>query len=448
VIRRALTLLVTLTTCAALAGPAADAATPKNPAQKHCSVPAAGQRFQTASPAQVGLDAAHVRRAVNQLSVRARLSIFVFRHNCLVAGDPLNRLTSTVHNNVWSVTKSVTSLLTGIAIGRGRLALDDPIGRYLPAEWGDAAHRAITVRQLLTQTSGTAQAILAEAVTLGADPSLAREALAQPIEHRPGTHFAYSQLGPALLAYVVQRAVGENLRSYAQRVLFGPIGIRAGSYFWLEDRTGTPYGYSNLFLTPEQLARLGLLMIDRGRWNGRQVVPASYVAMVGRPTPTNGCYGMLFWTNAGQPCTGADIPAAQTVQRRAIPSAPRDAYEMNGTGGQLNVMVPSLDLLVTTTGYFGDLYPDPSILLGATPGDLQYTFFRTLMQGVEDVDVPDPGPYRGDPIDLDVNPVHYLDPRVLLRDLFPSRGCNVLLCDGSVPTAGLVDAVRQLPGLF
>jgi hypothetical protein len=55
-------------------------------------------------------------------------------------------------------------------------------------------------------------------------------------------------------------------------------------------------------------------------------------------------------------------------------------YEMNGTGGQLNVMIPSLHMTVTTTGYFGDTYPDPSILVGATPGNMQYDFFRALMK--------------------------------------------------------------------
>jgi CubicO group peptidase (beta-lactamase class C family) len=419
-------------------------------AMKHCALPAADRPFATATPAQEDLNEAQVAQAVDQLSVRSRLSVQVFRNNCLVAGDPLNPVTAAAHNNLWSVTKSVTSMLAGIAISHGKLAINAPIGRYLPhgPGWGNRAHRAITVRQLLTQTSGIAEAILAEAATTGGDPNLAQEALAQPIEHRPGTHFEYSQLGPALLAYVVQRAVGTNLRTYAQRKLFGPIGISSGSYLWLEDRSGTPYGYSNLFLTPTQLARLGLLMQNHGRWIGRRVIPAAYVRKVRRPTATNGCYGRLFWTNGGRPCTGANIPAAQTVQHRAVPSAPRDMYEMNGTGGQLNVMIPRLHMTVTTTGYFGDTDPDPSILLGATPGDMQYDFFRTLMQAVEDVYIHDPGPYSGDPIDLDINPLNYLDPRVLVRDLDANPDCNVLVCDGTVPSQELRDAIRQFPGLL
>lgn len=427
-----------------------DAAVAAPAAPKTCALPSASGGFGTASPAQESLDATRLRAAVDGLSARLRLSVQVFRNRCLVAGDRIEPLTDQVHNNLWSVTKSVTSLLTGIAVGDGRLRLDDPIGRYLPrrAGWGDTAHRAITVRQLLTQTSGLDQSILAEAGTLGADPSLAQEGLAQPLVHRPGTHFQYGQLAPALLAYVVQRAVGEDLVGFAQRRLFGPVGIRPGSYFWLRDRSGLPYGYSNLFLTPAQLARLGLLMSNGGRWRGRQVVPSSYVASVGRATTTNGCYGRLFWTNRGVPCTGADITDAQTLHRRAIPSAPADAYEMNGTGGQLVVMIPSLHMTVVTTGYFGSLSADPPVLLGAAPDEMQWTFFRALMAAVEDVRVPDPGPYRGDPIDLDVNPTNYADPRVLLRDLVTNRHCNVVVCDGSVPTRGLVQNVQAVGGLL
>lgn len=405
-----------------------------------CAQPTASGTFERSSPEQHDLDARRVEQAVSMLSVRLRLSVKVFRHGCLVASSRQEPLTGTVHNNVWSVTKSVTSLLVGIAVGDGRLRLDDPIGRHLPTGpgWGTAAHRAITVRQLLTQTGGARQSILAEAVSVGLDPDLARQALAQPLVHRPGTTFQYSQHGPALLAYVVQRAVGEDLMAYAQRRLFGPIGIRSGQYVWLRDRSGLPYGYSNLFLTPDQLARLGLLLTHEGRWRGRQVVPRSYVRAVSRPTRTNGCYGLLFWTNRGTPCTGADIPGAQTLHRRAIPSAPVDTYEMNGTGGQLVVMVPSLGMTVVTTGYLGSISLDPPVLLGASPDEMQWTFFRLLMSAVEDVDVPDPGPYGGDPISLDVDPRNYLDPEVLLRGLVTNPDCNVLVCGGRVPLDGLL----------
>ena len=429
---------------------AAPSAEAKMPAQKACQLPGATGGFGTASPAAEDLNAVKLADAVNQFSTRLRLSIQVFRNNCLVGSDPLNALAASGHGNVFSVTKSVTSLLTGIAIGEHKLRLNAPIGRYLPrgSGWGDAAHRKITVRDLMTQTGGLRQAILTEAFTLGADPSQAQEELAQPFVYPAGKHFQYSQLGPALLAEAVQRAVREDLGTFAQQHLFTPIGIEAGTYFWLRDRSGLPYGYSNLFLTPLQLSRLGLLMSNHGRWGRHQVVPASYVAAVSRPNATNGCYGLLFWTNAGKPCTGADIPSAQTLDRHAIPSLPSGAYEMNGTGGQLVVMIPSLHMTVVTTGYFGSLSSDLEVLLGASPDEMQWTFFRELMSAVEDVHVPDPGPYTGDPIDLDVNPNNYANPQLLITDMLTNPNCNIVFCDGTVPTKGLIDNVQSAGGLL
>jgi len=121
---------------------------------------------------------------------------------------------------------------------------------------------------------------------------------------------------------------------------------------------------------------------------------------------------------------------------------------MNGTGGQLNLMMPSLHMTVTTTGWFGDSYPDPSIVLGAAPGNMQYNFFRALMKSVTDISYRDPGPYPGDGIDLDLNPLNYLDPRVLARDIDANPSCNVVVCDGTVPTQGLIDELREAPALL
>lgn len=414
----------------ALPGRASGAGAPSTAPVTRCALPRAGHDFTEAAPRDVQLDPALLARAVRFLGSRSRATVQVFRHNCLVAEGPLNPLFDQLPFPMFSVTKSVVSLLTGIAVGQGRLDLGDRIGRYLPHRpgWGDAAHRAITVRQLLTQSSGMDEAILSEAATTGLDPNLAREALAQPIQDEPGTRFRYSQLGPALLAYVVQRAVHRDLFTYARRRLFGPVGLSHSDYLWLRDRAGLVYGYSNLFLRPPAMARLGLLVQNRGRWRGRQVVPASYIAAVRRPSRTNGCYGLLFWTNAAAPCTGAGIPAAQTVHHRMVRSAPRDMFQMNGTGSQLNIMIPSLGITVTTTGLFGDHYPSPGILLGASPGDMQHEFFRLLMRAVLDEHVPDPGPYVGPPMPFDVDPFQFADPAVLLTDLFPGSGCSVLVC--------------------
>ncbi|MGW5456206.1 serine hydrolase domain-containing protein [Nocardia sp. NPDC003979] len=393
----------------------------------HCALSVAGG-FDTATPESVALDPTAVHDAIAYASAHLRTSVKIFRNNCLVAAGPFDATIDGVRMPLWSSTKSVVSILTGIAAGQNELDVDDPIDRYLPTgpAWGDPAHRSITIRHLLTQTSGLDEAILAEVITTGTDPHIARQALAQPLIHEPGTRFAYGQRTPDLLAFVLAQAVGEDLQDYAQRMLFDPLGIDRSAYTWLRDRSGNTYGYAHLFMPPTHYAKLGLLMQNNGNWNGHQVVPADYVRQVGEPTPTNGCYGLLFWTNRGTSCTGGNMPVMPAIEHRMIPSAPADLYAIVGAFHQNNFIIPSLNMTVTWTGVAGDTNP-----LGCTnhaASDLYHEFFRILMRGVRDHHIPDPGPYQPPTTEPDFNPFNYADPEVLLRDLAPNPDCTVIAC--------------------
>lgn len=385
----------------------------------HCALPEGQSEFDTATPESVALDPDAVNEAIAYASAHMRATVKIFRDNCLVATGPFDSAIDNITLPLWSSTKSVVSILTGIAEGEGKLALDDPIGRFLPAgpQWGSPAHRAITIRNLLSQTSGLDEAILAEVITTGADPNIAQGALAQPLVYAPGTQFAYGQRTPDLLAYVVAQAVGEDLQDFAQRTLFDPLGIERDHYTWLRDRAGNTYGYAHLFLPAAQYAKLGLLMQNDGNWNGRPIVPASYVRQVGEPTATNGCYGLLFWTNRGESCIGGNMPKMAPIEHRMIPSAPADLYAIVGAFHQNNFIIPSLRMTVTWTGVGGDANP-----LGGTnhaASDLYYNFFRILMRGVRDQNIPDPGPYQEPTVQPELNPSDFADPEVLLRNLTP-----------------------------
>jgi CubicO group peptidase (beta-lactamase class C family) len=406
-----------------------------------CALPSGGGSVGNATPGQEDLNPAAVASAIAYANTHLRASVQIFRNNCKVAQGLLDPVTDGIPYEVFSSTKSVVSILTGVAYDQHRLGLDDPIGKFLPTGpgWGDAAHRAITIRQLLTETAGLKESILAEFASVGTDPNIVQEALAQPLVHPPGSTFDYTQRVPDLLAYVVQRAVGEDLQAFAQQSVFGPIGIPADSYIWLRDRSGNTYGYANLFIPPTQFAKLGLLMQNNGNWNGRQLLSTHYISQLRQPTVTNGCYGFLFWVNGGTSCKSANIPAAQTVGHQMIPSAPSDLFAMVGALQQNNFMIPSLNMTVTWTGVLGDTTPNLAGLLSASgaASDLYYNFFRILMGGVEDRHIPDPGPYVAPPEDFDINPLNYIDPTVLLTDLVTNPSCNVLVCDGTIPTSGL-----------
>lgn len=414
-----------------------------------CALPAAGTSPAAASPAAEGFNPAKLAAAMTFAETRLRTSVQVFRDNCLVASDPVNTLTGDLPWNIWSSTKSVVSMLAGIAVTQGKLSVDAPIRRYLPAGLGDAAHRAITVRDLLTQASGLQQAAVSELApgAPAADTNLVDQALAVPVQYKPGTYFQYSQYTPDLLAYVIQRAVGEDLQAYAQRYLFGPVGIKPGDYFWLRDRSGNTYGFANLYLPPDDFARLGLLMENDGAWNGRQVIAPGYVAAAHQPSATNACYGYLFWLNRA-PCTGPSLPSRQTFDVTPLAGLTSQAYAMVGFLQQNNFIDPSLHLVVTWTGTFGDASLDPQTLISASPNsELYHDFLRLLNQAFTSPRLPDPGPYKPT-FNLDVAPEQFADPSIALGAIGVGpdapKGCNLLYCDGAIPVTGTIQNAQGI----
>ncbi|WP_019931756.1 serine hydrolase [Nocardia sp. BMG111209] len=382
-----------------------------------CAV-TSGRDLPRAAPEEAGFDSARLAGALALAGARNRLNVQIFRHGCLIGAGPLNDRTGDIAWNVWSVTKSVVSLIAGIAWDEGRLDLDAPIDRYLPPGLGDAAHRAITVENLLTETSGLRVAVVNEGITgiVPIEPNSAVQALGVPLDHPPGTTFAYSQRNVDLLSYVVELAIGEPLQRFAQRALFDPLGIGSGDYFWSRDRAGHTYGYAHLTIPPNDLAKLALLLGDDGRWGDARVVSGDYLALARRPSPANPCYGYLFWTGAG--CV--EMPAF----------LPPDSYEMSGLGMQNVFVIPSLDLTVMWTGAFGSRsVAGPIGVLGGST-ELTHEFFRELFAAFREPPVPDPGPYA-EP-SRRVDPRSLFDPDMTLAifgagpDAYP--GCDVLSC--------------------
>lgn len=409
------------------------------PAERRCEVPAADEPFETAAPEEVGLDPAAVADAVGFANGRLRTSIRVFRHNCLVSTGALNFLFDAVPWDMWSSTKSVVSLAAGIAVDRGLLDLDDPVSQHVPAGWVDEAHADITVRHLLEENSGLATSILAEAGTFVLDTDAPRAGLALPVEHEPGTRFEYGQRNPDIAARVVQEAVGEDFQAFVQREIFTPIGIQEDSYLWLRDRSGNTYGYAHLFMRPTDFARVGLLLLNDGQWADDRIVSSDYLDLATSSSPTNACYGMLFWVNAA-PCISPDIPARRTSDVQPLPGFGDDAYATVGFLQQNNFVSPSRDTLVSWTGAGGDLSLDPQTLLTANPhSELYHEFFRRLAPAFGDGTVVPPYEQQ---VSLEVNPKTVADVRVALGAVgagpFAPQDCLLATCDGELPVTGLV----------
>ncbi|MFQ6327649.1 serine hydrolase domain-containing protein [Nocardia sp. CWNU-33] len=385
--------------------------------QRTCGV-SSGREPERAAPEQVGLDSQRLAEAMAFAGERNRLNVQVFRHNCLIGEGPTNDQTGNVAWNIWSATKSVVSVLAGIAWDQGKLDIDAPIDRYLPPGLGDEVHRSITVENLLTESSGMQVGVLTEGITgvIPIDPNSAVQALGVPLNDPPGTAFSYSQRNVDLLAYVIELAVGEPLQQFAQRELFDPLGIARGDYYWARDRAGHTYGYAHLMIPPNDFAKLGLLVSNNGRWGTKQLVSQEYLRQAREPSATNSCYGYLFWTGPGCAETATFLPP--------------DVYAMSGLGMQDVFIIPSLDLTVVWTGVYGNVSSQGLSGIVQNIAELPYEFFRRLFAAFDERPLPDPGPYIEPPVRLDAS--RFVDNNILLAvfGIGPAAypGCNVFAC--------------------
>lgn len=207
-----------------------------------------------------------------------------------------------IRRNQYSATKSFTSAAVGIAAGEGLLSLDerlvDAFADDLPADISENLEKA-TVRDLLTMCLGHDKGYL-----MGGDRPFLKETdwvrycLAQPFDYEPDTHFQYNNAGPYLAGVLVQRRAGCTLDKYLTPRLFQPLGIIAPT--WEIDPVGYSFGAGGLFLCVSELLRFGELLLAGGRWNGKQIIPADYVAEATCKQVENGGdgYGYLFWRGA------------------------------------------------------------------------------------------------------------------------------------------------------
>ncbi len=361
-----------------------------------CPEPPAGSEVDSVAPSELGMDADAVEAALEYAVAKGSQSIRVYRHGCLVGTGSNDAAVDWVPLPAWSMTKGVVSMLVGRAVELGRLGVDDPIGRYLDV--ADPRKAALTVREFLNQTTGLRLAWasdLNEAATTDSAAAL----LQRQFEAVPGTTFNYAQTSVTLLVAVVEAAVGEDLQDFAQRELFGPIGIERSEWQWERDGAGRSQGFAFLQMTPPSFGRLGRLLLQDGVWSGRRLLPSDYIAQGRAGTAANPCYGFLWRNNDGVGCGQTGPVLGLETTTNWMPTVPTDAYALAGMFDQLVLVIPSLDMVVVRMGLPHQVLADP---LGDVQGErpsMTWRFFRTLLAGVTDVAVPDPGDWVPRPPD-------------------------------------------------
>jgi len=239
---------------------------------------------------------------------------------------------STAHD-LASVTKSVMTTLIGIAVGQGKLELDQPMVSFFPDRTIanlDERKQRITVRHLVSNLNGLESGCLAgdrpTIAAMMAQPDWVQAALDRKMVQEPGTAFCYDSPGMHLLSAILQEAAGMTALEFAQQYLFAPLNIQGA--IWDADPQGTTRGWGDLHLKPREAAKLGYLFLHQGVWEGKQIVPAKWVAEATKSqTKTGGDddYGYGWWIS-------------------------EISYGAHGRGGQRVFVVPSLDAVVVTTG--------------------------------------------------------------------------------------------------
>jgi CubicO group peptidase (beta-lactamase class C family) len=224
------------------------------------------------------------------------------------------------HAHVWSVTKSVVSILVGIAIDEGKLRLDQTLAELLPDDRPQMSDEvaAITLQQLLTMTAGFPANDQQDTFTLD-NPDIVGQTLVLGLTTTPGEEFVYSNSTGHLVAAVLAHAVGRGVLEYARVKLFDPleidtrpayqgsdVGDPAGrfhraAFAWAADVSGLNAGCYGLKVTAEDMAKLGRLYLGGGRWGGRQIVSAEWVeTSTSRQVVPEGSdlfdgYGYFWW---------------------------------------------------------------------------------------------------------------------------------------------------------
>lgn len=300
-------------------------------AQKFASLP-------RSSPEQQGISSADILAFIEAADkeIDTMNSFVLVRHGHVVAEGwwaPYDRETPHV---LYSLSKSFTSTAVGLAIGEGKLSLDDPVLKFFPDEAPAEPSnnlKAMRVRDLLRMNTGhqTEPPIRVDDPTKQTS-TWVKTFLTHPVPFKPGTHFLYNSPATYMQSAIVQKVTGMTVLDYLRPRLFDPLGFKDPK--WEQSPQGITTGAYGLAIRTDEIAKFGQLYLQKGRWNGKQLIPASWVEQATSMQTSNGSaptsdwgqgYGYQFWRSR------------------------HNSYRGDGAFGQYCMVIPELDAVVAIT---------------------------------------------------------------------------------------------------
>jgi WD40 repeat protein/CubicO group peptidase (beta-lactamase class C family) len=318
------------------------------------SLPSVTIDWPTSTPEEQGLSSADLEQIPNDVDYLD--SLLVIRHGHLIFEEYYNDssyvYTPESRHIQYSVTKSFTSALIGIAIEKGFIQnVDQKVLDFFPDMTfanTDSRKEAMTLEHLLTMTTGL-EWDDSEHIEMTRGNDTLQYVLDKPMVSEPGTVYNYNTGGSHVLSAILQQATDyANTLDFAIEYLFEPLGIEEPDIIWQTDVHGRCHGGNQMYLTPRGMARFGQLYLNNGSWNNEQIVPADWVTV---STSTHVApedallaggagYGYQWWTYED---------AVKSVA----------GYTASGYDGQIIYVMPREDIVVVTTSH---RWRDPNIV--------------------------------------------------------------------------------------
>ena len=271
--------------------------------------------------------------------------------------------------NSRSMHKMLAGLLVGRAVQQNHIdSLDSPIADHVP-HWQASSQARIRVRHVLTMASGlqwfgSGRDLFGIPNPFGTatrrylDPNWDQILLHKvTMSFTPGDHYDYSDITADVIPHLIEGATGRRYAEYLGEALLQPLGALGGK-IWISRPGGLPHGGCCLLLPPETWLRIGILVLQKGRWEGQQILPEWWYDEMTTPSPTNPNFGLMLWL--GEPYHERrlyhrpDSPSNQTAKPGVYQSAPflaSDLIMFDGFEGRLVYIVPSAQLVIVRTGF-------------------------------------------------------------------------------------------------
>lgn len=324
--------------------------------------------FPRSTPEEQGVDSKSIVKLINEIG-KSEIqfhSIMIVRHGNVIAEGWWDPYKPEYKHQLYSLSKSFTSTGVGLAVKEGLLSVEDKVISFFPEDLPDEVSPnldSLTVKDLLTMSAGH-DVVPMNAMRETEGVSWVKTFLAAPIQNEPGTKFLYNTSATYMLSAIIQKKTGKNLIEFLTPRLFEPLNIT--DVDWMESPEGIKTGGYGLRIKTEDIAKLGQLYLQKGKWEGEEILTEQWVAdatskqIESRPQSdeydaTNDWaqgYGYQFWRNS------------------------TEGFRADGAFGQFSIVMPDKDMVVAITGESFDM------------GDSMKLIWKNLLPGVKDEALP------------------------------------------------------------